>query len=75
MEINTYKARFVAKGFSLVPGRDYNETLTNITPLNNYPLLISYAVYKNTELNQIDIKTAYLSAGIEEEIMQQPKGF
>ena len=39
-------------------------------------VLISYAVYKNTELKRMAIKTAYLNADIEEEFfMQQPEGF
>ena len=31
-EITRYKSRFVAKGFSQVPGRDYNETYSPKTP-------------------------------------------
>ena len=75
-EITRYKARFVAKGFSQVPGRDYNETYSPTTRLSTFRVLISYAVYENTDLKQMDIKTAYLNADIEEEIfMQQPEGF
>ena len=38
--------------------------------------MISYAVFENTELKQIDIKTAYLNADIKEEIfMRQPEVF
>ena len=65
-EITRYKARFVAKGFSQVPSRDYNETYSPTTRLSTIGVLISYAVYKNTELKQMDIKTAYLNADIEE---------
>ena len=75
-EITRYKARLVAKGFSQVPGRDYNETHSPTTRLSTIRVLISYAVYKNTKLKQMDIKTAYLNADIEDEIfMQQPEGF
>ena len=75
-EVTRYKAGFVAKGFSQVPGRHYNETYSPTTRLSTIRVLISYAVYKNTELKQMDIKTAYLNADIEEEIfMQQPEGF
>ena len=49
-EIASYKARFVAKGFSQVPGRDYNETYSPVTRLSTIRVLISYAIYKNTEL-------------------------
>ena len=75
-EITRYKARFVAKGFSQVPGRDYNETYSPSTRLSTIRVLISYALYKNTELKQMDLKTAYLRADIEEKIfMQQPERF
>ena len=46
-EITRYKARYVAKGFSQVPGRDYNETYSPTTRLSTIRVLISYAVYKN----------------------------
>ena len=75
-EITMYKARFVAKGFSQVQGRDYNKKYSPTTRLSTIRVLISYALYKNTELKQVDIKTAYLNAEIEDEIlMQQPEGF
>ena len=71
-----YKARFVTKGFSQVPSRDYNETYSPTTRLSTIRVLISYALYKNTELKQMVIKTAYLNADIEEEtFMQQPQVF
>ena len=70
-EIRSYKARFVAKGFSQVPGRNYNETYSPTTRLSTICVLISYALYKNTELKQMDIKTANLNADIKEEIFMQ----
>ena len=75
-EITRYKSRFAAKGFSQVPGRHYNETYSPTTRLSTILVLMSYALYKNTELKQMDIKTANLNADIEEEIfMEQPEGF
>ena len=75
-EITKYKAIFVAKGFSQIPGRDYNETYSPTTRFSTIRVLISYALYKNTKLKQMDIKSAYFNNDIEEEIfMQQPKGF
>ena len=74
-EITRNKARFVAKGFSQVPGRDYNDKYSPTTGFSTIRVLISYALHKNTELKQMDIKTAYLNANIEEKIvMQQPEG-
>ena len=74
--ITRCKARFVTKRFSQVPGRDCNETYSPTTRLSTVQVLISDEVYKNTKIKQMEIKTAYLNADIEEEIfMQQPEGF
>ena len=70
-----YKARFVAKGFSQVPGRDYNESYSPSSRLPAIRVLISYAVFKNTQLKQMDIKTTYLNADIENKSScNSPKG-
>ena len=75
-KIKRYKARIVAKGYSQFPGRDYKETYSPTTRLSTIRVLISYAQFKNTELKQMDTKTACLNADIEEEIfMQQPETF
>ena len=54
-ETTRYKARFVAKGFSQIPGRDYSERYSSITRFSTVPVLKSYAVFKNAELKQISI--------------------
>ena len=75
-EIVRYKARLVAKGFSQVPGRDYNETYSPTTRLSTIRMPLIYALRNGSELKQMDIKTAYLNADLDEEIfMQQPEGF
>ena len=71
-ETTRYKARFVAKSSRSELQQKYSPT----TRLSTIRVLLSYLLYKNTELKQLDIKTAYLNADIEEEIfMQQPEGF
>ena len=40
-ELTKNKARFVAKGFSQVPGRDYKETYSPTTRLSTICVLIS----------------------------------
>ena len=71
-----YKARLVAKGFSQVPGRDYIKSYLPTTRLSTIRVLLNYALRNGSELKQMDIKTAYLNADIDEEIlMQQPEVF
>ena len=58
-EITRFKAKFVAKRFSQVPGRGCNKIYPSTTHLSTIRVLISYAVYKNNNLKQMDIKTTY----------------
>ena len=63
------KARFVAKGFSQVFGNDFYETYSPTTKLSTIRILMS-------QLKQMDIKTAYLNAPIQEDVViKQPEGF
>jgi hypothetical protein len=71
-----YKARYVAKGFTQVFGRDYGETYSPTVNLATIRCLLAVAAQLQCEVYQMDIKTAYLNAGIEEDIyMRQPEGF
>lgn len=71
-----YKARYVAKGYSQVPGIDYNETFSPTADMTSVRALMQLAVQYDLELHQMDVKTAYLHAPIDCEIyMEQPEGF
>jgi len=70
------KARFVAKGFLQVYGRDYLETHSPVAKMKSIKLLLSIVSRYNMELKQIDFDTAFLNATVEEDIyMKQPEGF
>lgn len=72
----TYKARFVAKGFSQEKGIDYNETFAPTANLSSLRCLMQIAAQHDLILHQMDVKTAYLNAPIDCEIfMEQPEGF
>jgi len=71
-----YKARFVARGFNQVKGSDYQETYSPTMKLTTLRLLLAFAAQKGIKLKQLDVKTAYLNATIEEEVfIKQPRGF
>ena len=75
-EILKYKARFVAKGFTQVYGRDYQDTYSPTVKLSSIRCLLACAAQTNCEVYQMDIKTAYLNADIDEEMyINQPEGF
>lgn len=71
-----YKARFVAKGYSQVPGKDYQETFSPTARMTSIRSLMQLAVQYNLTVHQMDVKTAYLNAPIDCELfVEQPEGF
>ena len=72
----TYKARYVAKGYSQIKGIDYQETFSPTANLTSIRGLMQFAAQNDLILHQMDVKTAYLNAPIDCEIyMEQPEGF
>lgn len=71
-----FKARFVAKGYNQTQGIDYQETFAPTANMTSVRTLMQIAVQNDLIIHQMDVKTAYLHAPIEEEIyMEQPEGF
>ncbi|RUS70255.1 hypothetical protein EGW08_021985 [Elysia chlorotica] len=72
----SYKARYVAKGYSQIKGVDYNETFAPTANITSIRMLMQLAAQHDLILHQMDVKTAYLNAPIDYEIfMEQPDGF
>ena len=71
-----FKARYVAKGYNQTEGIDYHETFAPTANLTSVRALIQIAAQNNFLVHQMDVKTAYLHAPIEEDIyLEQPEGF
>ncbi|KAH9745767.1 CCHC-type domain-containing protein [Citrus sinensis] len=71
-----YKARLVAKGFTQKHGVDFNEVFSPVVKYSSIRILLAIAAFNDLELDQIDVKTAFLHGNLEEEIlMDQPEGF
>ena len=74
--INRYKARLVARGFTQVYGLDYMDTYAPVTRLETIRLLCALAVKRDWEVRHVDVKTAYLNGDLDEEIfMEIPEGY
>jgi hypothetical protein len=68
--VTVYKARLVAKGLRQIQGVD------PVAMLKSIRILLAIAAYFDYEIWQTDVKTAFLSGNIEEELyMVQPEGF
>lgn len=71
-----YKARWVAKGYSMMKGVDYHETWAPVPSMATVRMLFAVAAARDLEIHQLDVRTAYLNADIDTELyLEQPKGF
>lgn len=71
-----YKARLVVKGFRQRKGVDFNEIFSSVVKMSSIRTMLSLAATLNLEVEQMDVKTAFLHGDLEEEIyMKQPDGF
>ena len=70
-----YKARLVVKGYSQIPGQDFNETYAPVMRMESLRAILALAAAHDLDLGQMDIKGAYLNGNLKEEIyMAQPEG-
>ena len=61
--IEKYKARFVARGFSQIEGVDYDKTFALVAHYTSIYSIISIAVEMGWRIHQMDVKTAFLNMG------------
>ena len=63
-----YKARLVAKGYSQIPGIDFNDVFSPVVKHSSIRILLSIVAMHDYELEQLDVKTAFLHGELEEDI-------
>ena len=68
----TFKARYVAKGYSQVKGIDFQETFAQTANLTSLRVLMQMAAQHDLVLHQMDVKTAYLNADMVADVMTKP---
>jgi len=70
------KARFVAKGFTQVPGRDFGRTFAPVARQASVHIIATYCTREDWELHSLDIKGAFLHGKIDEVVyIHQPCGY
>lgn len=66
----------VGKDFTQREGIDYNEVFSPVVNHSSIRVLLALVALHNLELEQLDVKTAFLHGELEEQIyMSQPEGF
>ena len=71
-----HKARLVVKGYSQKKGIDYDEIFSPVVKMSSIRVVLGLAASLDLEVEQMDVKTAFLHGNLEEEIyMEQPEGY
>ncbi|RVX19855.1 Retrovirus-related Pol polyprotein from transposon TNT 1-94 [Vitis vinifera] len=74
--IERYKARLIAKGFTQNEGIDYNETFSPVSKKDSLHIIMTLVAHFDLELQQMDVKTTFLNGNLEEEVYKkQPEEF
>lgn len=74
--VESYKARLVDKGFTQTYGIDYTETFAPVAKLNIVKVLLSIAANLDWDLQQLDVKNAFLNGDLEKKVhVDLPPGF
>ncbi|CAI7809708.1 unnamed protein product, partial [Closterium sp. NIES-53] len=72
----SFKARYVARGFSQRQGVDYFHTFSPTPKMTTLRVLLHVAAQRDYELYSLDFSTAFLQGSLHEEIwLRRPPGF
>ena len=75
-EIDRYKARLVAQGYSQAAGIDYDEVYAPVAKYKSIRTLLAIGNQLDLEIHQMDVVAAFLNGDLSDEIyMKQPEGF
>jgi hypothetical protein len=75
-EVVRNKARLVAQGYSQVEGLNFGETFAPVARLEAIRILLAFVAFKGFKLYQMDVKSAFLTGVIQEEVyVRQTLGF
>ena len=71
-----YKARLVVLGYVQKKGLEYHDIFAPVVRHTSIRILLALVAHYDMELEQLDVKTAFLHGDLDEEIyLKQPEGF
>ena len=74
--VTRYKARLVLLGYQQRPGIDFKELFSPVARFETIRGALAIAAKEQLYLHQLDVKSAFLTADLQEELyMKQPDGF
>jgi hypothetical protein len=74
--IERFKARLMAKGFTQREDIDYTEIFSPVSCNDSLGIIMALVAHYDLELHQMDVKTTFLNRDLLENVyMAQPKGF
>lgn len=75
-DLDKFKARLVARGFTQQEGLDFNQTFAPSSRQESLKAFLSIVSHEDWELMQLDVVAAFLYGLLDETIyMSQPEGF
>ena len=60
-EIERFKARLVAQGFTQIEGQDFTRTFAPVAKWSSLRTILAISALRDYELRHIDVKTAFLT--------------
>lgn len=71
-----YKVRLVVKGFGQKKGIDFEEIFSRVVKMSSIRVVLGIAACMDLEIEQLDVKTAFLDGNLKEELYtEHPEGF
>ena len=67
-DVEKYKVRLVAQGFSQQPSINYNDTFAPVAKLDMVRMVLAIAAHNKSCVHQMDVMSSFLNGYLEEEV-------